>query len=218
MNAKWSLQNKKFQADIKHKQTFKEGISDLLVLRKELLNHMLIWKNELDREDYSLQPFIDSKGYESKTIAYSIYHVFRIEDIVCNVLMCNKKDILTSENYIIRMNTPIITTGNELKLDEISRFSEELNIDELYHYVYEVYAKTNYVLENLSFEDLKFKFNENDKKRVLSEKFVDTSAEAVWLVDYWCDSNVLHLLKMPFSRHWIMHFEAIDRIIKKIKK
>lgn len=39
---------------------------------------------------------------------------------------------------------------------------------------------------------------------------------AVWLIDYWCSKDISGLIKMPLSRHWIMHIEAANRIKEKI--
>ena len=36
--------------------------------------------------------------------------------------------------------------------------------------------------------------------------------DAFWLIDYWCGKDVKGLIQMPFSRHWIMHIEAMCRI------
>lgn len=45
-----------------------------------------------------------------------------------------------------------------------------------------------------------------------------TEENAVWLIDYWCNKDIRGLIKMPFSRHWIMHIEACIRILNKIRK
>ena len=104
-------------------------------------------------------PFKNADGYHSKTIAYSIWHIFRIEDIVAHELIEENNQILFTDDYIKRINAPIITPGNELKGVEISE---------------------------------------------------------VWLVNYWCSKNIKGLIQMPFSRHWIMHIEAINRIKSKL--
>ena len=65
---------------------------------------------------------INKDGYESKTIAYSIYHVFRIEDIVLNTLIKNKEQVFLRDDYQNKMNLSIITTGNELMRENILSF------------------------------------------------------------------------------------------------
>lgn len=34
--------------------------------------------------------FVNADGYHSKTIAYSLYHIFRIEDIVAHTVIAQK--------------------------------------------------------------------------------------------------------------------------------
>ncbi len=57
-----------------------------------------------------------------------------------------------------------------------------------------------------------------DKERLVDSKCVSTDENAVWLIDYWCSKDVRGLLKMPFSRHWIMHIEAMLRIKNQLCK
>lgn len=114
------------------------------------------------------------------------------------------------------MNSPIITTGNELVKQQISLFSSKLNIDELYLYISDVNICTTQLLKGLSYKDLKTQITEQDKKLLESLNVVSTDDNAIWLIDYWCNKNIGGLIKMPFSRHWIMHIEASIRIRDKI--
>ena len=118
-----------------------------------------------------------------------------------------------TDDYIKRINAPIITTGNELNSDEISEFSSTLNLKELYNYAKEVMESTNDIIRKLEYKDLKKKYTEY-KEKLINSKCVDLSE--VWLVDYWCSKNIKGLIQMPFSRHWIMHIEAINRIKSKL--
>ncbi|WP_459481399.1 phage head-tail adapter protein [Clostridium saccharoperbutylacetonicum] len=218
MNTEWSDLNKKMQLQIKKKGTFYEGIDTLLELRKELMKEIVSLKEALNREDFNVMPFINAKGYHNKTIAYSLYHIFRIEDIVSNSLIKKREQVLFKDNYHEKMKSPIITTGNELIKQEISVFSAKLNLDELYNYIIAVDVSTTQLLKELSYEDLKIKMTERDKEMVKSLKVVSEADNAFWLIDYWCDKNIQGLIQMPLSRHWIMHIEASLRIKNKIYK
>ncbi|MDD6404400.1 MAG: phage head-tail adapter protein, partial [Clostridiales bacterium] len=55
-----------------------------------------------------------------------------------------------------------------------------------------------------------------DKKRISELGVVSADESAVWLIDYWCSKDISGLIKMPLSRHWIMHIEASNRIKEKI--
>lgn len=218
MNAEWSDLNKKMQIQIKKKDTFYAGINTLLELRKELMKQIIGFKELLNREDFNEIPFVNAKGYHNKTIAYSLYHIFRIEDIVSNSLIKKREQIFFKDNYRERMKSPIITTGNELVKQEISIFSSKLNLDKLYQYISDVDVSTTQLLKGLSYEDLKIKMTDQDKELLKSVDVVSNDDNAVGLIDYWCDKSIQGLIQMPFSRHWIMHIEASLRIKNKIYK
>lgn len=216
MNKEWSELNKAVQAQIKKKDTYKMGIDTLLDLRGQLMQALVSFKNDLSREDFNAIPFINADGYHSKTIAYSIWHIFRIEDIVAHTLINNDEQIFFAGNYKERINSPIITTGNELVKQQIADFSKQLNIDELYTYIFEVSESTEKILKQLSFEDLKRRIPDERKEYLRALNVVNTDENAIWLIDYWCNKDIRGLIQMPFSRHWIMHTEACLRIISKI--
>lgn len=216
MNKEWSELCKTMQAQIKKKETFYEGIDTLLELRGKLADELHRLKTELTREEFNAIPFINADGYHSKTIAYSIWHIFRIEDIVAHTLIGQDEQIFFSGNYLNYIGSPINTTGNELVKQQISDFSEALNLDELYRYAASVKNSTEDLLKNLSFSDLKRKMTDTDKERLKSSNVVSEDERAYWLIDYWCGKDVKGLIQMPFSRHWIMHIEASLRIENKI--
>ncbi len=182
-----------------------------------LWDTILSLKNELSREDFNAIPFINADGYHSKTIAYSLWHIFRIEDIVAHTLIAEDEQVFFNENYQQRTNASIITTGNELVKQEIAYFSKELDLDELYNYIGDVKNSTEKILERLSFDDMKNKISDETKEKLKSLHVVSEEESAVWLIDYWCGKDIRGLIQMPFSRHWIMHLEACLRIKNKIR-
>ena len=216
MNAEWSQLNKTVQLQLKKKETFDSGIAALLTLRKSLMEQILEFKRNLTYNDFIAMPFMNANGYHSKTVAYSLYHIFRIEDIAANTLISKAPQIFFSSNYNSRMNSPIITTGNELIKQEIADFSAKLDIDELYNYISDVDRSSTDLLKKLEFSDMKTAMTEQDKDSIRSLKVVSEDESAVWLIDYWCSKNIQGLLQMPFSRHWIMHTEAALRIANKL--
>jgi len=82
-------------------------------------------------------------------------------------------------------------------------------------YLHNVYSKSNKMIEDLTFDQLHRKWTKLDEEKILSKKVVSDDESANWLVNYWCSKDLLGLLKMPFSRHWIMHIEAYNRIKEK---
>lgn len=217
MNKEWSELNKTMQVQFKKAETYENGINTLFELRNKLIQTLLSFKAELSREDYNAMPFINIDGYHSKSIAYSIWHIFRIEDIVAHTLINNDEQIFFSNKYNKRINSHIITTGNELIKHQISDFSSKLDIDELYSYILDVKESTENIIKAVSFDMLKTKITEERKQYLQSLKVVSDDDKAIWLIDYWCGKDIRGLIQMPFSRHWIMHIEACLRIKAKLK-
>lgn len=216
MNKEWSALNKKMQLLLRKKDTYKDGISVCLELRNTLSDAVEKLCDKLSDEQYSLMPYPDANGYHCKTIAYSIWHMARIEDITAHTLICGDKQVLFRDDYLKASCSPITTTGNELVKDEITSFSQSLNIPGLLRYAADVKASTDELLSRLSYEDSKRRFTSDDKGRVIASKAVSTDENAVWLIDYWCGKDIAGIIKMPFTRHLIMHIEAMMRIACKI--
>lgn len=218
MNKEWSELNKTLQSQLKREETFTNGIETLCKLRDQLMNELLSFRKELKREDFNAIPFINAEGYHSKTIAYSIWHISRIEDIVAHTIINNDEQIFFAGNYKERIGSPIITTGNELVKEQISDFSGKLDLDELYAYISEIKTSTEIILKKLPFNSMKNKISPETKKLLTDLNVVSSDENAVWLIDYWCGKDIRGLIQMPFSRHWIMHIEASLRIKSKLYK
>lgn len=216
MNKEWSEKNKRMQSLIGHKATFVEGIDALLELRDDLFGQISSIARNYPPEAFYQIPFAGAKGYHSKTLAYSMWHIFRIEDIVAHTLIMQDSQVLFADDWLERTNSPIITTGNELKGEEIAAFSERLDMKALYEYCAAVKGATDGMLRNLEYGDLKRRFGDADRKRLVESRCVSADGDAFWLIDYWCGKDVRGLIQMPFSRHWIMHIEAMCRIKNKL--
>lgn len=216
MKKEWSEQNKSIQLQLKKNDTFAEGIDTLIMLRKGLMHEILQFKDELSQEDFFAMPFMNAKGYHCKSIGYSFWHIFRIEDIVAHSLIADDEQIFFRGDYEKRIGASIITTGNELVKEEIREFSKQLQIDELYNYMVDVDKATTEILKSLTYQNLKDRISIEKRNKLEELQVVSTDENAYWLVDYWCNKDVRGLIQMPFSRHWIMHIEACLKIRDKI--
>lgn len=216
MNKEWSELNKTMQQQIKKKDTFSQGIGTLLFLRKSLMQQMLSFRDFLPKDAFSAMPYMNANGYHNKTIAYSLWHIFRIEDIVVHTLIRKDEQVFFAGEHQQKMHAPIITTGNELMKEEIADFSKELDLFALYDYIMAVDESTTKILYELTWSDLKTKMTDEDKERIRKLHVVSEEENAKWLIDYWCGKNIQGLIQMPLSRHWIMHVEAALRIADKV--
>ncbi|MCR5461033.1 MAG: phage head-tail adapter protein [Acetatifactor sp.] len=218
MNREWAEKNKKMQELIGKEKTFPEGIEVLLELRKDLFEQITSIVREYPAEAFWQMPFAGAEGYHSKTLVYSIWHISRIEDIVAHSMILQDEQVLFREHWLKKTKSPIITTGNELQGEQIAEFSKKLDVKAVFEYAKAVMNSTNELLKGLEYKELKRKFSDADKEKLIAGNYVSTDENAFWLIDYWCGKDVKGLIKMPFSRHWIMHIEAMCRITSKLSQ
>ena len=218
MNKDWAEKNKRMQSLIGKEATFREGLDVLFALRGDLFGQISSIVQAYPAEAFSRMPFAGAEGYHSKTLAYSMWHIFRIEDIVAHTLIAQDNQVLFTDGWLEKTKSPIITTGNELKGGEIERFSEQLDVKAVYEYCRAVMEATDGLLRKLEYKDLKRKFSDADRERLIGSNCVSRDEDAFWLIDYWCGKDIRGLIQMPFSRHWIMHIEAMCRITDKLRQ
>jgi len=204
---------KSFQANIGKKDTFDEGKRGLLELRAEFAVICDLVFDTCDAEDFCKMPFA-----KDKTMAYYLFHLARIEDIVTNVLIADGEQLFFSQGFDASLKSPIATTGNELIRDELVDFSKELDIGQLKKYYKAVMLNTNKIIHNMSFEESKAKVSAEKKGKLVASNAVSADPNAFWLVDYWCRKTYAGLMLMPLSRHHMVHLgSGCLRITDKIK-
>ena len=164
MDKDWSDKNKEFQKLITKEATIKDGIKVMLELRDSLFEQITQIVNSYPKDAFWKMPFAGVEGYHSKTLAYSIWHVFRIEDIVLHTLILNNSQVFERGEWQKKNGAEIITTGNELSGQQISDFSKTLNVNVLYEYAKAVKESTDEYLKGLDFVSLKNKFSDSDRQ------------------------------------------------------
>lgn len=214
----WAEKNKEIQKLLSREATFPAAVDALIAFREEIFEQVTQIVNTFPGEAFSRMPFAGAEGYHSKTLAYSIWHIFRIEDIVAHEMMAGDRQVLFAGDFLASVHSPIITTGNELAGQEIADFSAQLDIRQLWLYAREVMTASHGILRGLKYGDLKRRFGEEMKEKLRKTGCVSGDEKAAWLIDYWCDKDIGGLIRMPFSRHWIMHIEAMRRIKNKLCK
>ncbi len=85
----------------------------------------------------------DLKYAGSKTvpICWQLWHTYRIEDLVSNILMENGNQIF-NDDWQKRIGSSITDTGNALEPDELISWAKAINADELRNYMIEVGRNT----------------------------------------------------------------------------
>ena len=84
MDKEWSEKNKKMQTLISKESTFSEGIKVLLELRNSLFAQITSIVNTFPPVAFYQLPFGQGDKNHNSTLAWSLWHLFRIEDIVAH--------------------------------------------------------------------------------------------------------------------------------------
>ena len=216
MDNNWSEKNKKMQTLISKEASFADGIKVLFELRAEIFEQITSIIKTFPPVAFYQMPFGAGDGNHCTTLAWSLWHLFRIEDIVVHTLILKDQQILFRDAWLGKSKSPLITTGNELDGNAMIEFSKALDIKALYGYCQAVMEATNEMLGDLNFADLKKSLTDEDRMRLVASKCVSPDESSAWLIDYWCGKNIKGLIQMPLSRHWIMHVEAMRRIKNKL--
>ena len=171
MDKEWAEKNKEIQTLLSKEVTFRDAVRKLVEFREEMFTQITQIVEAYPDEAFYLMPFAGAGGYHSKTLAYSIWHIFRIEDIVAHEMIAGDDQILFRDDHLNSIASLMITTGNELKGEEIEEFSRKLNVKALYSYAKAVKESGSRILMQLQYKDLKRKFSAETKQKLIESKW-----------------------------------------------
>ncbi|MBQ9140683.1 MAG: hypothetical protein IJX63_02685, partial [Lachnospiraceae bacterium] len=118
------------------------------------------------REDYDVD--LHYAGTRTVPMCWQLWHTYRIEDLVSNILMANQNQIF-NEEWQRKIGSPITDTGNALELDEAIAFGKEINVEALCEYMIAVGKNTRCILEKLTLEQINAMVPEEWVMRILEE-------------------------------------------------
>ena len=137
--------------------------------------------NDLPEEYYSI-----TAGPQNKTIAYHLWHIARIEDLVGNLPIAEQPQVF-NEDWLIKLNVDIKDTGNAMTDEEIINLSKQINKQELINYRNAVGRRTREILKSLTPGDLKRKPRAEFLECLVSEGGLLKSKDSIWLKDFGTD-------------------------------
>ena len=169
------------------------------------INLYLELKNKIDNL------FKELKDCKNENIIWNLWHIMRIEDLIVNILICEKESIL-NEKLKNELNISITDTGNSLTKEEIKKFAKNINIKKLKYYSDKISKNTINLIKRLKAEDIKRKINKINLEKIINGRGV--TKDNLWLIDYWGKKDIAGLLLMPLSRHIIVHLNQCYKYIK----
>ena len=169
------------------------------------INIYLELKNKIDNL------FKELNDYKNENIIWNLWHIMRIEDLIVNILICEKESIL-NEKLNNELNISITDTGNSLTKEEIKKFAKNINIKKLKYYSDKISKNTINLIKRLKAEDIKRKINKISLEKIINGCGV--TKDNLWLIDYWGKKDIAGLLLMPLSRHIIVHLNQCYKYIE----
>jgi hypothetical protein len=150
------------------------------------------------------------------SIAWCIWHLTRIEDVVMHLLIAGEHQMLDSGSWGKKPGLGWPTTGNEQSLEEVATLSRDIDIAGLRAYRLAVTLDTHRIVTAMQPE-------------ILSQKPAPESVERLYLVgalvrtcpapaEYWAGLTIAGLLLMPPTRHSLIHLNECEKIKSKVLK
>ena len=161
--------------------------------------------------------FISMPTVKDATIAWNIWHITRIEDLTANILMTGGNQVL-NEKWLTKLSVTVTDTGNAMTDDEIIELSRSLNMEELRDYRIAVGLRTREILQSLKLSDIKRKVSADGIAKILAQGGVTQHPDSIWLLDFWSKKDIAGIIRMPITRHQIMHLTDSMRLKKRLKK
>jgi hypothetical protein len=152
---------------------------------------------------------------EEHSIAWCIWHIARIEDVVMNVLVDGTDQLLIAGGWLEKLGVSACDTGNAMGMDAVERLSAAVDLQALREYRAAVGRKTRAIVRALPDERFPRKIEPERLRRVADERLV--APEAHEIIEYWAGKTVGGLLAMPPTRHCLVHLNEALRLTQKIK-
>ena len=169
-----------------------------------VLDHMLAGNQNVivPREDCEVD--LHYAGTKTVPLCWQLWHTYRIEDLVSNILMMDQGQIF-NEEWKRRIGASITDTGNALEFDEAAAFGKGIHAEALREYMIEVGKNTRGILENLTLEQVQSMVPEEWVMRILEEGGVTTDFRSVWLLVFWGRLTRGGMILTPLTGHHMMH-------------
>jgi len=214
----WNEKQKNLAMYLSDQKTFIKGINLLLEMHS-LLHDKKAYNGKTETYYNEFWNSLNDETFriiskKETSILWNIWHITRIEDIVSNILIADKKPIFDDETQK-KINIKIKDTGNAMSYSEIDTFNKEINIKELNVYRLKVGKTTKKIIESMKFCDIKKKVSREQLDKIKQNGGVTNDTRSIWLLDFWSKKNNLGLIMMPITRHQIVHLNDCFKIKQK---
>lgn len=146
-------------------------------------------------------------GTETVPLCWQFWHIYRIEDLVSNILMANQEQIFNS-TWQKEIGASVTDTGNALEPEEAVAFGKGIRVDALRDYMIAVGKNTRNIIERLNLEEIQSMVPEEWVMKILEVGGVTTDFRSVWLLVFWGRLTRGGMILTPMTNHHMMHLPA----------
>lgn len=146
-------------------------------------------------------------GAKMVPLCWQFWHLYRIEDLVGNILMADREQLFNAE-WQRKMGALITDTGNALEPGEAAAFGEKLHAGALRDYMIAVGKNTRGIIERLTLEEIRSMVPEEWVMKILEVGGVTTDFRSVWLLVFWGRLTRGGMILTPLTNHHMMHLPA----------
>ncbi len=143
-------------------------------------------------------------GSDTVPMCWQLWHTYRIEDLISNILMANREQIFNGD-WQRKIGAMITDTGNALELDQAIEFGKKINMSALRDYMIAVGKNTRQILSRLTLEQVRSMVPEEWVMKILEVGGVTTDFRSVWLLVFWGRLTVGGMILTPITNHHMMH-------------
>ena len=143
-------------------------------------------------------------GTKQVPLCWQLWHTYRIEDLVSNILMANQNQVFT-DGWQRKIGSTTSDTGNALEFDEAVAWGKGIEVYALREYMLAVGRNTREILRNLTLEQVRSMVPEERVMRILEVGGVTTDFRSVWLLVFWGRLTGGGMILTPVTGHHIIH-------------
>jgi hypothetical protein len=127
------------------------------------------------------------------SIAWILWHMFRVEDAGINRFIADRPQVLDEGNFMDRMNVPYWHNGSDMTLEEVDALSQRINIAGLHDYALAVQTRTREVVSTLTMGDMDAVMDEARLRQILVDEGLAHNSPEGLLQNYlnWNKGKVL---------------------------
>jgi hypothetical protein len=217
----WSQEQRRLHELLARKEHHAEALQ--LFLRQHAMVHSaaLAGASLWSFEDEVLDGLSDAEirqrvDQDANSIAWLIWHIARIEDVIVNVLIAGAPQVFDESDWVERLGLGRRDIGTSMSDTEVADFSARVAVEALRPYRFTVGRRTRDVISALPPEVLSQRVDAARVQRLLEAGALAEAAAD--LAQTWGGWKIAGLLTMPLSRHNFTHLNQARRIRQRLRK